>query len=78
VPEGVPVRREGPPGQPRQERPRYLRWALIEAATHTARHPVYAERYKRTSTRLGRQRGKKIATDGSCKAFVGNFIDEGA
>ena len=35
--------------------PKYLRWALIEAATHAARHPVYAERYKRTSTRLGRR-----------------------
>ena len=41
--------------------PKYLRWALIEAATHAARHPMYAERYERTSTRLGRQRGKKIA-----------------
>jgi transposase len=41
--------------------PRYLRWALIEAATHAARSPVYRERYERTSKRLGRQRGKKIA-----------------
>jgi transposase len=41
--------------------PTYLRWALIEAATHAQRHPVYAERYRRTATRLGRQRGKKIA-----------------
>jgi len=41
--------------------PKYLRWALIEAATHAARHPVYAERYRRTKTRLGRQRGPKIA-----------------
>lgn len=41
--------------------PKYLRWALIEAATHAARHPVYAERYQRTATRLGRQRGKKVA-----------------
>jgi transposase len=41
--------------------PRYLRWALIEAATHAARHPLYAERYQRTARRLGRQRGKKIA-----------------
>src|SRR5436305_15982 len=24
--------------------PKYLRWALIEAATHAARHPAYAER----------------------------------
>ena len=41
--------------------PKYLRWALIEAATHAARHPIYAERYRRTKTRLGRQRGPKIA-----------------
>jgi transposase len=41
--------------------PKYLRWALIEAAVHAARHPVYAERYRRTKTRLGRQRGPKIA-----------------
>jgi transposase len=41
--------------------PKYLRWALIEAATHACRHPIYAERYRRTKTRLGRQRGPKIA-----------------
>jgi transposase len=41
--------------------PKYLRWALIEAATHAARHRAYAERYQRTSARLGRNRGKKIA-----------------
>jgi transposase len=41
--------------------PKYLRWALIEAATHAARHPVYAARYQRTKTRLGRQRGPSIA-----------------
>jgi transposase len=41
--------------------PKYLRWALIEAATHAARHPVYAERYQRTRGRLGKQRGPKIA-----------------
>jgi transposase len=41
--------------------PKYLRWALIEAATHAARHPVYAERYQRTKTRLGKQRGTKVA-----------------
>jgi transposase len=41
--------------------PKYLRWALIEAATHAAHHPAYAARYERTKTRLGRQRGKKIA-----------------
>jgi transposase len=41
--------------------PTYLRWALIEAATHAARSPTYRERYERTAKRLGRQRGKKIA-----------------
>jgi transposase len=41
--------------------PKYLRWALIEAATHAARHPVYAERYQRTRARLGKQRGPKVA-----------------
>jgi transposase len=41
--------------------PKYLRWALIEASTHASRHPVYAARYQRTKTRLGRQRGPSIA-----------------
>lgn len=41
--------------------PKYLRWALIEAATHAARHPAYRERYERTKQRLGRQRGAKVA-----------------
>lgn len=41
--------------------PKYLRWALIEAATHAARHPAYADRYQRTRRRLGRQRGSKVA-----------------
>jgi transposase len=41
--------------------PRYLRWALVEAATHASRHPVYCHRYQRTKNRLGRQRGAKVA-----------------
>ncbi len=41
--------------------PKYLRWALIEAATHAARHPIYRDRYQRTKTRLGRQRGPSVA-----------------
>lgn len=41
--------------------PKYLRWALIEAATTAARHPLYAPRYQRMAARLGRQRGKKVA-----------------
>jgi transposase len=41
--------------------PKYLRWALIEAATHAARDPHSRDHYQRTATRLGRQRGKKVA-----------------
>jgi transposase len=41
--------------------PRYLRWALLEAATNAIRHPLYRERYQRTKQRLGRQRGAKVA-----------------
>jgi transposase len=35
--------------------------ALLEAATHACRHPLYADRYQRTKHRLGRQRGPKVA-----------------
>jgi transposase len=41
--------------------PRYLRWALIEATTHACKHSLYRERYQRTKTRLGKQRGPKVA-----------------
>jgi transposase len=41
--------------------PRYLRWALVEAATHASRHPAYRNRYQRTKQRLGKQRGAKVA-----------------
>jgi transposase len=41
--------------------PRYLRWALTEAATNACRHPAYSERYLRTRKRLGKQRGPKVA-----------------
>jgi transposase len=41
--------------------PRYLRWALVEAATGACRHPLYRERYQRTKARLGRQRGARVA-----------------
>jgi transposase len=41
--------------------PEHLRWALIEAATHAARHPAYAAHYERTKRRLGRQRGARVA-----------------
>jgi transposase len=41
--------------------PTYLRWALIEAATHAARHPCYRDHYQRTKQRLGKQRGPAVA-----------------
>lgn len=41
--------------------PKYLRWALIEAAVHAAGHPAYRDRFQRTKARLGKQRGPKIA-----------------
>ncbi len=41
--------------------PRYLRWALIEAAQHAAAHPAYRDRYQTTKRRLGKQRGAKVA-----------------
>jgi len=41
--------------------PKYLRWALVEAAVHASCHPVYRQRYQRTKTRLGRQRGARVA-----------------
>jgi transposase len=41
--------------------PKYLRWALIEAATSACRHPVDRERYQHTKRRLGQQRGAKVA-----------------
>ena len=42
--------------------PKYLRWALIEAAQHAARLPVYQARYQAIKHRLGRQRGAQVAT----------------
>jgi transposase len=41
--------------------PRYLRWALVEAAMTASRHSLYRERYEHTKRRLGKQRGKKVA-----------------
>jgi transposase len=48
-------------GQLTHAGPKYLRWALMEAATHAAQHPVYRERYQRNKRRLGKQRGAKVA-----------------
>jgi transposase len=47
-----PLAKNGPP---------YLRWALIEAAIHAARHPCYRDHHQRTKQRLGRQRGARVA-----------------
>ena len=41
--------------------PKYLRWALMEAATWACRHPIYHERYQTNKRRLGTQRGAKVA-----------------
>lgn len=41
--------------------PKYLRWALIEAATHACKHPAYHDHYEATKKRLGKQRGRKVA-----------------
>jgi transposase len=41
--------------------PKFLRWAMIEAAVHASRHLAYAERYQRTRARLGKQRGPRVA-----------------
>jgi transposase len=41
--------------------PKYLRWALMEAATHACKHPVYRDRYQANKRRLGKQRGAKVA-----------------
>jgi hypothetical protein len=38
-----------------------LRWALIDATSHAARHPLYRQRYQKTKYRLGKQRGAKVA-----------------
>jgi transposase len=41
--------------------PRYLRWALMEAATNASKHRLYRDRYQQTKARVGRQRGAKVA-----------------
>jgi transposase len=48
--------------------PRYLRWALMEAAVQACRHPVYHDRHQLNKARLGRQRGAKVAqVDIACR-----------
>ena len=41
--------------------PRYLRWALIEAAQHAGRHPAYHDLYTRKRVQHPGPRGSKIA-----------------
>ena len=41
--------------------PRYLRWALIEAAHRAGQMPVYRDRSQSIQRRLGKQRGSKVA-----------------
>jgi transposase len=41
--------------------PKYLRWALVEAATHACTHPAHRDRYQQTKARIGKQRGAKVA-----------------
>jgi transposase len=41
--------------------PRYLRWALVEAAVHACHRDPFRDRYEHTKRRLGRQRGAKAA-----------------
>lgn len=48
-------------GQLTHAGPKYLRWALMEAATNACRHEVYRDRYQRNKARLGKQRGAKVA-----------------
>ena len=50
-----------PRGPISKQGPKYLRWALFEAALNACKHPYYAERYQHTKRRLGRQRGPKVA-----------------
>jgi transposase len=48
-------------GRLSKQGPKYLRWALMEAATNAAKHPLYRQRYQHTKRRLGKQRGAKVA-----------------
>jgi transposase len=41
--------------------PKYLRWALVEAATHACTADTYRDRYQHTKARIGKQRGAKVA-----------------
>jgi transposase len=41
--------------------PRYLRWALVEAAVHACHQDPFRDRYERNKHRLGKQRGARVA-----------------
>jgi transposase len=41
--------------------PKYLRWALMVAATNASKHRRYRDRYQATKARVGPQRGPKVA-----------------
>ena len=45
----------------RKPGPKYLRWALIEAAQHACRHPPTATATSATRPGSGKQRGAKVA-----------------
>jgi transposase len=44
-----------------KQAPRYLRWALVEAATHACTTPIDRDRYQHTKARIGKQRDAKNA-----------------
>jgi transposase len=48
-------------GRLRKNGPRYLRWALVEAAHTANRHPCYRPVHERFLARHGRKRGTKLA-----------------
>jgi transposase len=43
--------------------PRYLRWALVEAATHACTHTVYRDRYQQTKARIGKTTRRQSRPD---------------
>jgi transposase len=53
--------------------PRYLRWALVEAATHACTHPAYRDRYQQTPsvTRASLLRRSSSSARGSSRSEGG-------
>jgi transposase len=60
LPAGLPIGRTRPGGPLAKQGPRYLRWALVEAATHACTTAVYRDRYQQIKARIGKQRGAKV------------------